>query len=60
MGSGETAARETGDYIAWVFCAVVEGLEAGESTALFPPVHCHPTRWHRYSDRKRRGSRQYD
>ena len=30
MGSGETAARETGDYIAWVFRAVVEGLEEAE------------------------------
>jgi hypothetical protein len=27
LDSGEKAARETGDYIAWVFLAVLEGLE---------------------------------
>lgn len=29
MDSGETAARETGEFIACVFCTVVEELEYG-------------------------------
>jgi len=27
IGTGEVAAQETGDYIAWVYSAVVEALE---------------------------------
>ena len=60
MGSGETAAREIGEFIAWVFGEVAEGLEARESTAPFSQVHRHPARWPRYPGCQRRGYCQDD
>lgn len=37
IGFGEAAARETGEFIAGVFSAVVEGLESGTLSSGNPP-----------------------